>query len=66
MQNGYENTWANGRIYTAAKQIESLIDGEIQNNFNSCIAQIGYFLNYHNLQEMCFYNKKRNRPRGRW
>ncbi|XP_065095283.1 uncharacterized protein LOC135717225 [Ochlerotatus camptorhynchus] len=64
--NGYENTWANGRILMASKQIETLIDSEIQSNFNTCIAQIGYFLNYHNLQEMCFYNKKRNRPRGRW
>ncbi|XP_058814302.1 uncharacterized protein LOC131678282 [Topomyia yanbarensis] len=64
--NGYENTWANARILTASRQIESFIDSEIQNNFNTCIAQIGYFLNYHNLQEMCFYNKKRNRPRGRW
>ncbi|XP_062549267.1 uncharacterized protein LOC134213864 [Armigeres subalbatus] len=64
--NGFENTWANGRIFMASKQIESLIDSEIQSNFNTCIAQIGYFLNYHNLQEMCFYNKKRNRPRGRW
>ncbi|XP_058454033.1 uncharacterized protein LOC131432020 [Malaya genurostris] len=64
--NGYENTWANARILTASRQIESFIDSEIQNNFNTCIAQMGYFLNYHNLQEMCFYNKKRNRPRGRW
>ncbi|XP_055550426.1 uncharacterized protein LOC129732961 [Wyeomyia smithii] len=64
--NGYENTWANARILTASLEIESFINSEIQNNFNSCIAQIGYFLNYHNLQEMCFYNKKRNRPRGRW
>nr|XP_019540835.2 uncharacterized protein LOC109411714 [Aedes albopictus] len=64
--NGFENTWANGRIFMASKQIESFIDSEIQSSFNTCIAQIGYFLNYHNLQEMCFYNKKRNRPRGRW
>ncbi|XP_055588645.1 uncharacterized protein LOC129740987 [Uranotaenia lowii] len=64
--NGFENTWANGRILSASRQIETFVDSEIQSNFNTCIAQIGYFLNYHNLQEMCFYNKKRFRPRGRW
>ncbi|XP_040170083.1 uncharacterized protein LOC120904268 [Anopheles arabiensis] len=64
--NGYENNWANGRIYNAAKQVESLVDSEIQHNFNACVAQNGYFLNYHNIQEMCIYSKKRTRYRNRW
>ncbi|XP_058060032.1 uncharacterized protein LOC131210757 [Anopheles bellator] len=64
--NGYENSWANGRIYNAAKQVESFVDGEIQNSFNNCVAQNGYFLNYHNIQEMCIYSKKRTRFRNRW
>uniref|UniRef100_A0A182QDR3 Protein TsetseEP domain-containing protein n=1 Tax=Anopheles farauti TaxID=69004 RepID=A0A182QDR3_9DIPT len=64
--NGYENNWANGRIYNAAKQVETFVDSEIQNNFNTCVAQNGYFLNYHNIQEMCIYSKKRTRYRTRW
>ncbi|ETN66812.1 hypothetical protein AND_001395 [Anopheles darlingi] len=64
--NGYENSWANGRIYAAAKQIETLVDSEIQHGFNNCVAQNGYFLNYHNIQEMCIYSKKRTRYRNRW
>uniref|UniRef100_A0AAG5D851 Uncharacterized protein n=1 Tax=Anopheles atroparvus TaxID=41427 RepID=A0AAG5D851_ANOAO len=64
--NGYENNWANGRVYSAAKLVESLVDGEIQNTFNNCVAQNGYFLNYHNIQEMCIYSKKRTRYRNRW
>uniref|UniRef100_A0A182RGF6 Secreted protein n=1 Tax=Anopheles funestus TaxID=62324 RepID=A0A182RGF6_ANOFN len=64
--NGYENNWANGRIYNAAKQVESFVDSEIQHNFNACVAQNGYFLNYHNIQEMCIYSKKRTRYRNRW
>uniref|UniRef100_A0A182P378 Protein TsetseEP domain-containing protein n=1 Tax=Anopheles epiroticus TaxID=199890 RepID=A0A182P378_9DIPT len=64
--NGYENNWANGRIYNAAKQVESFVDSEMQHNFNACVAQNGYFLNYHNIQEMCIYSKKRTRYRNRW
>uniref|UniRef100_A0A182KCY9 Protein TsetseEP domain-containing protein n=1 Tax=Anopheles christyi TaxID=43041 RepID=A0A182KCY9_9DIPT len=64
--NGYENNWANGRIYNAAKQVESFVDSEIKHNFNACVAQNGYFLNYHNIQEMCIYSKKRTRYRNRF
>lgn len=53
-------------MYSAAKLVESLVDGEIQNTFNNCVAQNGYFLNYHNIQEMCIYSKKRTRYRNRW